>query len=228
MSKTIKIGVVSENGLNLHGFGNFFIDLPAFEVVCKCRTRDDLIKALMEIDPARRPRILLLDFDLNPESIKPFLIYIKKAYPEIAAVALGLTLDYMDIAKLVRQGSDCYVQKKIEPEEFVEILHRVDQEGCVITPLMKDAMAFAQLSEGKESGDELDQGYFRTWESLSDIERKYTKLMLSDKTDRELRIDLNLPDSEFAKLVKMVYQKFNVNSREGLIMTLFRNRVFVN
>jgi len=247
----INVALAGDFALNLHALASLFHPLPGIRVVSISRNPASLVRALSASGPASAasareslsipaaalqspsaaaadpaaapvlgsaslldsssvpvyPQVVLLDVNFELRPATQVITFIKESHPTIRLIVLGLTRDEEAIDLLFRAGADRHLPKNADPLLLEQAIREV--VACDITPSTQTAPAFS------------------TWPTVTDAEYRYYKLAISDVSNADIRKTLRICDSCYTRLVQQTYDRFNVRSRDGLAVALFRQRWWV-
>lgn len=211
----INIALAGDHALNLHALASLFSSLLDFRITSISRNVHMLSHSLGASGGGSYPRIVVLDVNFELRPAVEVIRFIKKAHSDMAVIVLGLTSDEKAIAKLFRSGADRYLPKNVDPDVLEHSIRNV----AVETP-----PAVAPIGNGAESpaapGD-------TPLPAITEMEYRYFRLAISDVTNEDIRKRLKICESSYIRLVGQAYRRFNVRSRDGLAVALFKHRWMV-
>jgi DNA-binding NarL/FixJ family response regulator len=215
-SETIHIGLAGDHALNLHALATLLRQPNDFRIVSISRNIRELSNSF-SLSPADLiPHLVLLDINFDLHRAAGTISWLKGSQPAVRIVALGLTKDPVAIRRILQMGVDRYLAKNSQPEELEAVLRQTAREGHCPTPPMQEA-----------SGSSIDPAPLVSHPALTEIQRRYFRLAMSEKPNEEIRKALKLTESAFFRLVEQVYRYFGVRSRDGLVLALYRNRFII-
>jgi DNA-binding NarL/FixJ family response regulator len=156
------------------------------------------------------PHVVLLDVNFELRPATQVITFIKNSHPNIRLIVLGLTRDEEAIARLFRAGADRYLPKNADPRLLEQAIREV--VAC-------DAESFSHATPTAPA--------FSPWPTITDTEYRYFKLAISDVSNEDIRKKLRICESSYTRLVQQTYDRFNVRSRDGLAVALFKQRWLV-
>lgn len=186
------------------------------------------------------PNIVLLDVNFELRPATQVINFIKKSHPAIRLIVLGLTRDEEAIARIFRSGADRYLPKNSDPlileHAIREIATAPSSAPASVPSAASPAPAITTIpaacnavSDQRPLADR-EPDYnpaFSTWPTVTDTEYRYFKLAISDVSNEDIRKKLQICESSYTRLMQQTYDRFNVRSRDGLAVALFKQRWLV-
>ena len=182
-------------------------DRPDLEVLAEAGTAEDTLAAL---DRARRSRVVVLvGLGLEGEHDAFWLIRtIRERFPALAVLACGARADAMVISRALFVGADGYVDKNVDPLEFLDSLRRaVEGEMVLAGPPSEWVGAIAEGLERRREGDT----------RLTERECEVLNVAAEGLTAREIADRLGVRERTVTTHLGRIYDKLGVGTRVAAI-----------
>jgi DNA-binding NarL/FixJ family response regulator len=179
---------------------------PDFAVVAEAGSGDEAMDALAR---ARRVDVIAVGFGLEPPHDAYWLIRsIRDRLPSMAVLACGARADSMSISRALFMGADGYVDKNVEPPEFLRALREAAEGGMVLSgPSSPDVAAIADGLEHRASAAI----------ELTDREREVLAVAAEGLTAREIGARLGVAERTVTTHLGRIYGKLGVGTRVAAI-----------
>jgi DNA-binding NarL/FixJ family response regulator len=201
----INVALAGDHALNLHALASLFDPCSDIRMISIYRSLRMLNLAVGE--GALYPDVLVLDVNFELRPVVEAISRVKAARSSTRVIVLGLTRDEEAIGRMLQMGADHYLPKNIHAETLVETIR--------------------MMSERDLAGSSCGSPGYSVWPIVTDMEYRFLRLALSEVSNDEIRRKLKICESSFNRMVKQVYRRFEVQSRDGLAVALFRRRWIV-
>lgn len=179
-------------------------------------TRRELRVAGMTGQPAdaldlvqrEQPDIVLLDLRMGEIGGLDVLRKIRQEDPEQCVVILTTSIDEDDLLEALRLGANGYLLKDMEPDDFVELLHKARSGETVVAPDLTGLLARAAVS--REGTDKVAKANSY---SLTPREMDILRHIAKGQSNKDIASDLGITDGTVKLHVRAVMKKLEVQSR---------------
>src|SRR4249919_1788137 len=182
-------------------------DRPDMEVLAEAGDADQAVEAIGRV---RRTRVVVLvGLGLTGERDAYWLIRtLRQRYPTHAILGFGANSDPTSISRALFVGADGFVDKNIDPVEFLQSLRRAaDREMVLAGPAQQ---ALGMIAEGLERRRELDV-------KLTEREREVLSVAAEGLTAREIAMRLGVRERTVTTHLARIYGKLGVGTRLAAI-----------
>ncbi len=182
-------------------------DRPDMEVLAEAGDADKAVEAIGRV---RRTRVVVLvGLGLTGEHDAYWLIRtLRQRYPTHAILGFGANADPTSISRALFVGADGFVDKNIDPVEFLQALRRAaDREMVLAIPV---ASAVGEIVEGIERRREVEV-------KLTDREREVLVVAAEGLTARQIATRLGVRERTITTHLARIYGKLGVGSRLAAI-----------
>jgi two-component system nitrate/nitrite response regulator NarL len=204
-----RLGVVVVDPLPVvrAGLSLLIEDRPDMEVLAEAGTAADGLDLVSRV---RRSRVVVLvGLGLSGEHDAFWLIRtLRERFPSHAILGCGANADPTTISRALFMGADGFVDKNIDPVEFLQSLRRAaDQEMVLSSPT---GGAVAAIAEGIERRRAFDV-------RLTEREREVLSVAAEGLTAREIATRLGVRERTVTTHLARIYGKLGVGTRLAAI-----------
>jgi DNA-binding NarL/FixJ family response regulator len=184
------------------GLGMLIEDRTDLGVVAETGSAEETLDALARV---RHVEVVLVGLGLEPPHDAYWLIRaIRERFPSIAIVACGARADAMTISRALFVGADGYVDKNVEPLEFVAAIREVASGEMVLAGPPQTLVG--AIAEGLERRPE-------TATRLTEREREVLSVAAEGLTAREMAMRLGVQERTVTTHLGRIYEKLGVGTR---------------
>jgi DNA-binding NarL/FixJ family response regulator len=206
----IKIGIVDDHQLFLKSLAMMLHSFNNYDVIAEGSNGKDLQKKIA--DSKELPEIMLIDVNMPVMDGIATASWLNENYPGIKLVALSQNDGDKAIIDMLRAGCCAYLLKDTHPNELEKALNEIYEKGFYNADASNiNFRRFLQLE--KESLN------------ITEKERKFLQLACSDMTYKQIASIMNLSERTIDGYRESLFQKFNVQSRVGLVLEAIRREL---
>jgi DNA-binding NarL/FixJ family response regulator len=190
------------------GLGLLIDDRPDLEVIAEAGTAEEGIEALTRI---RRSRVIVLvGLGLSGEHDAYWLIRtLRQRFPTLAILGCGANSDPSSISRALFVGADGFVDKNIDPVEFLQALRKAAAREMVLaTP--SSSSSLGAIADGIERRRDVEV-------RLTDREREVLMVAAEGLTARQIASRLGVRERTVTTHLARIYGKLGVGSRLAAI-----------
>lgn len=201
-----KIAMADDHILLRNALGNLIDTFGNFKVTLMANNGQELIRNLNDTN---KPDILLLDLNMPLMDGFETAAWFRERYPDVHILMLTMYDAEATLIRLLQMGVKGFLKKDIHPNELKLALETVMQVGYYYSydTTGRILNLFRNMN---------DQALQRNL--LSDQEVEFLKLAASDKTYKEIAMDMKLNPRSVDNLRDHLFEKLEVRSRVGLAM----------
>jgi two-component system, NarL family, response regulator DevR len=189
------------------GLSMLIEDRPDMEVLAEAGSADDGLEAIQRV---RRSRVVVLvGLGLGGEHDAFWLIRtLRERFPAHAILGCGANADASIVSRTLFVGADGFVDKNIDPVEFLQSLRRAaDREMVLAGPA---TASVGRIAAGIEARREMDI-------KLTHREREVLSVAAEGLTAREIAGRLGVRERTVTTHLARIYGKLGVGSRLAAI-----------
>lgn len=195
------------------GLGLLIDDRPDMEVLAEAGTADEGIEAIQRV--RRSMVIVLVGLGLSGDHDAYWLIRtLRQLYPTHAILGCGANADPTAISRALFVGADGYVDKSIDPVDFLQALRKAaNREMVLATPT---SSVVGQIVEGIDRRREVEV-------KLTDREREVLVVAAEGLTARQIATRLGVRERTITTHLARIYGKLGVGNRLAAIRMAARS-----
>jgi DNA-binding NarL/FixJ family response regulator len=206
----IKIGLVDDHQLFLKSLALMLQSFDNYEVAVEASNGKNL-QEKME-GKKSLPEIILIDVNMPVMDGIATAIWLNENYPTIKLVALSQNDGDRAIINMLKAGCCAYLLKDTHPNELEKALNEIYTKGFYNADASNiNFRRFLQLE--KESLN------------ITEKEKKFLQFACSDITYKQIAEKMNLSERTIDGYRESLFQKFNVQSRVGLVLEAIRREL---
>jgi DNA-binding NarL/FixJ family response regulator len=188
------------------GMSMLIEDRPDLEVLAEVGSAEEALGALGRI---RRHSVVLVGMNLEGERDAHWLIRtIRERFPSIAVLACGARSDPMAISRALFLGADGYVDKNIDPVEFLQTIRQAADGEMVLAGPPNEWVG--AIADGLEQRHEIET-------RLTEREREVLSVAAEGLTAREIAGRLGVRERTVTTHLGRIYGKLGVGTRVAAI-----------
>lgn len=209
---TINIGVADDEQLFLKSLGRLIDGFPSCATIIEAMSGEDLLKKLAS--GQQQPDILLLDVRMRGMSGIQTATILTKEYPLIRLAALSTQDDDNTIISMLKAGACAYLLKDIHPDELERALLEIYSHGFYNGDAYNvNCRRLIRHSERQAAV------------SLNEREKTFLRLSCSDLTYKQIAAEMHLSERTIDGYREVIFEKFNVQSRVGMVLEALRRKI---
>ena len=206
----IKIGIVDDHQLFLKSLALMLQSFNNYDVVIEASNGKNLQEKIE--NQKSIPEIMLIDVNMPVMDGIATATWLNENYPTIKLVALSQNDGDRAIISMLKAGCCAYLLKDTHPNELEKALNEIYAKGFYNADASNiNFRRFLQLE--KESLH------------ITEKEKKFLQLACSDITYKQIAEKMNLSERTIDGYRESLFQKFNVQSRVGLVLEAIRREL---
>ena len=186
-------------------------DRQGLEVVAEAGTANEALDAIA----TRHVDVVLVGLSLDgPEDAYWLIRTIRERFPSLVVLACGARADAMTISRSLFVGADGYVDKNVDPLEFLSALREAAEGEMVLAGPPREFVG--AIAEGLEQGGESST-------RLTERERQVLSVAAEGLTAREIGLRLGVQERTVTTHLGRIYGKLGVGTRVAAIRVAHRS-----
>lgn len=216
MNEQKHIAIVDDHIMVRKGLCALINLLPSYKVVFDADNGRDMINKLKLNDP---PNIILLDLNMPEMDGYSSAHWLKIHYPQIIILAISTMDSETAIIKMIRLGAKGYILKDADPNVLQEAFDMVLKSGYYYNEIITQKLV---SSLNNLSADEQTPGVSKP---LSPRELEFVQLACSERTYNKIANEMFVSERTVDGYRDIVFKKFNVTSRVGMVLYAIKNKI---
>jgi len=195
------------------GLGKLIGDLPDMQVLAEAGTADECLAAVRRIHRSRP--VVLVGLGLPGERDSLWLIgTLRERYPHATILASGAGADATTISRGLLLGADGYLDKDVDPVEFLDAIRQAARGEAVLAGAPVDWVG--SIADGLNRTNHIES-------RLTQREQQVLKVAAEGLTAREIARHLGVRERTVTTHLGRIYGKLGVNSRVGAVIEAARS-----
>ncbi|MEX1139761.1 MAG: response regulator transcription factor [Bacteroidota bacterium] len=163
---------------------------------------------------AVKPHLLLMDLGLESQSSLEAVRSVKKEFPDIKIIGMGLAPAQSDIMEFVQAGAEGFILKNATVDEVIKTIRAVASGETILPPPMTGSL-FSQVAEhALLKGKKGYRGAIR----MTLREREVIALIMDGKSNKQIAQKLNIATFTVKSHVHNILEKLALHSRLEIAM----------
>lgn len=205
MSAEITIVIVEDDPIFREFIGDVVNACPQFNLVGSFADVGSAIEGLA----ALKPRIVLVDLDLNGESGVGLIENVKEILSDTEFIVLTVFSDSQNLFEALKAGASGYLLKDTEQSEIVRLISEVEEGGAPMSPKMAKYVVDYFRQETVRIKHNV--------EALTERENQILDLLADGFVAKKIAQDLELSYQTIRSHQKNIYKKLQVNNLQEAI-----------
>jgi len=188
------------------GLGRLLADQPELAVLAECGTADEALEAI-ELHRAEKV-VVLVGLGLEGDDSYWLMRTIRERFPSFTVLACGARAEPIAISRALFMGADGFVDKNVEPAEFISSVRSALAGEIVLAGPPKDSIG--AIADGIAHRRESET-------RLTKREREVLSVAAEGLTAREIAERLGVRERTITTHLGRIYGKLGVGSRVAAI-----------
>ncbi len=195
------------------GLGLLIDDRPDMEVLAEAGSAEEGLEVIQRV---RRTRVVVLvGLGLADERDAFWLIRtLRERFPSHAILGMGANADPMAISRALFVGADGFVDKNIDPVEFLQALRKAANHEMVLA--VPTGVQVGHIAQGLDRRREAEV-------KLTEREREVLVVAAEGLTAREIAVRLGVRERTVTTHLARIYGKLGVGNRMAAIRAAARS-----
>lgn len=211
----IKIAIVDDHVLLRNALASLINSFDNIHVVFEAKNGIDLMEKLVRYS---KPDVLILDLNMPDMDGYETAKWLQDQHQEIHVLMLTMYDSELTLIRLLQAGVKGFLKKDVEPNELKFAINSVMSSGYYYST--QTAGRLANLFRNSSVVNPKVQNAL-----MSDQEIEFLKLVCSERTYKEVAIEMGLSPRSVDALRDHLFVKLDVKSRIGLAMVAIKNGV---
>lgn len=211
----LQVIIVDDHQLMSRGIADLVNSTANFNVLYEARNGKELIQFLENLNN-EYPDIILLDINMPIMNGFQTMEWLKKNHPEIPVLALTINDDEASVINMLRLGVKGYLLKMADAEELVLAMETIIKKGFYSSEIASSKLlnSITRMSDGATRQLE-----------LKERELEFLKFACTDDTYVQIADKMCLSPKTVDHYREVLFEKFNVRSRVGLVLFAIKNKL---
>lgn len=205
----IYVGIVDDHQLFLKSLSLMLSGFENFTVAVEALNGKDLQNKMKLLQSV--PDIMLIDVSMPVMDGIATTAWLTENYPSIKLTALSMDDSDKTIIAMIKAGCCAYLLKDTHPAELEKALNEIHTKGYYNGDVSN--INYRRLRKVEEDEEKL---------KLNDNHKQFLQLACSDLTYKQIGAKMSKSERTIDGYREELFQKFNVQSRVGLVLEAIR------
>jgi len=210
----INVAIVDDHLLFTGALSEMVGHIEGYNVSITAENGKDFIQKL-QMPGCKPPQIVLLDLNMPLMDGFETLKWIQERNYDFKVLVLSMNDEEEGIVKSLRLGASGYLLKNVSPDVLKQAMDSLIKEGFYHNELVSSALVHSMNGGSKET----------VLDNLKTNELIFLKLCCTDKTYKEIAIEMNLSHKTIDGYRQNLFEKLNVKSRVGLVLFAMQHKL---
>ncbi len=211
-----KVALVDDHSLLRSSLGILINTFDNFQVVLEA---DNGQKFIDQLKKDNLPDIVLLDISMPVMDGFETAEWLRANHPKIKFLVLSMMDDEYPIIKMLKNGARGYIIKNIKPEELKKALNITLTEGFYYNETISSKVVLSVFDSANSPGDSLGLQH------ITPKEMEYLFHACSEKTHKDIADQMNVSPRTIDSYRDVLFKKFNVKTRIGLVILAIKKGI---
>ncbi len=201
----IRILLIEDNRILREGITAMINGQDDVEVAAVSDGRDNTLLKTRSV----KPHVVLMDLGLDSQNSLDVVQSVKKEFPDVKIIGMGLAPAQSDILEFVQAGAEGFILKTATVSEMIETIRSV-AAGATVLPSSMTGSLFSQVAEhavmkGKRN--------LKVAIRMTEREKEVIALIVDAKSNKEIADKLNIATFTVKSHVHNIMEKLALHSR---------------
>jgi DNA-binding NarL/FixJ family response regulator len=201
----IRILLIEDNRILRDGLTALLNDQDGVEVAAVSDGKDNTLSKTRSV----KPHVVLMDLGLDSRNSLDVAQAVKKEFPDVKIIGMGLAPAQSDILEFVQAGAKGFILKTATVAEMVDTIRTVAAGATVLPASMADSL-FSQVAELAISRGKRN---LKSAIRMTEREKQVIALIVDARSNKEIAGELNIATFTVKSHVHNIMEKLALHSR---------------
>lgn len=201
----IRILLIEDNRILREGLTAVLNEQEGVEVAAVSDGKDNSLSKTRTV----RPHVVLMDLGLDSQDSLDVVRSVKKEFPEVKIIGMGLAPAQSDIMEFVQAGAKGFILKTATVSEMIDTIRTVAGGATVLPSSMTDSL-FSQVAELAISRGKRN---LKSAIRMTEREKQVIALIVDARSNKEIAGELNIATFTVKSHVHNIMEKLALHSR---------------
>jgi DNA-binding NarL/FixJ family response regulator len=203
--KKIRILIIEDNRVLRDGLVVLLDGQSDMKVVASIGSGNNVLLNMRKV----KPNVMLLDLGLWSHNPRSVLEGVKKDFPEVKIIGMGLIPSQTDIIESVEAGASGFILKDATVKEFIGTIRSVAKGMKVLPPLLTGSLFSRVIDNALKKG----KGRLTSAVRMTKREREIIAQIADGLSNKEIARQLNIATHTVKSHVHNIMEKLALHSR---------------
>ncbi|MFA5834662.1 MAG: response regulator transcription factor [Bacteroidota bacterium] len=206
----IRILLIEDNRILRDGITAMINGQKDVTVAAVCDGKDDTVKKTHTV----KAEVVLIDLGLESQNSLDVVQLLKKEFPSIKIIGMGLNPGQSDIMEFVQAGAEGFILKEATLEEVIKTIRAVAGGEKVLPPLMTESLFFQVAEHALLKGKRNLKSAVR----MTEREKEVIALIVEGMSNKQIGDNLSIATFTVKSHVHNILEKLALQSRLQIAM----------
>jgi DNA-binding NarL/FixJ family response regulator len=203
--KKIRIFLVEDNRVLREGIVTLLDAQPDMRVVAAIGSGNNVMNTIRKV----KPDIKILDLGLWSERHRMVMEALKRDFPEVKVIGMGLVPSQADVIESIEAGAAGFIMKDATVKDFLGTIRSVYQGIKVLPPLLTGSLFSHVIEHTLNNG----KGKLANAVRMTKREREVIAIIADGHSNKEIAQQLNIATHTVKSHVHNIMEKLALHSR---------------
>ena len=217
LTSKVKIAIADDHAIFRKGLVRL-LDTDRFELLFDVGDG----KALIENIRFAVPDIVIMDIKMPGMNGYEAVAWLRANHPLVKILVLSTIEDEESVVRMLQLGVKGYLTKIMEPEDLHAALRTILRDEYYFTDIVTNRLIHAVQSGEHPDGSIVSH---ELWNGLSERQKDFVKYACSEMIYEEIAAKMDLSPKTIDRYRDIVFERFNVRSRVGLVLYAIKHNI---
>lgn len=219
----IKIAIADDHALFRKGLIKL-LDPDRYELLFDVENGKVLIEKIAKNSSV--PDIVIMDIEMREMNGYEAVSWLRDNYPDIKVLVVSMVDQEEAIVKMLKLGVKGYLSKEMEPEDLHAALQSIKNKNYYYTDFVTNKLVHAIQNDDSHSPDRKSVfSAYEAWGSLNERQKEFVRHACTEMIYDEIANKMCVSPKTIDGYRDIVYERFNVKSRVGLVLYAIKNQL---
>jgi DNA-binding NarL/FixJ family response regulator len=203
--KKIRIFLVEDNRVLRDGIVTLLNAQPDMKVVSALGSGNNILNTIRKV----KPHIKILDLGLWSEKHRMILEILKREFPELKVIGMGLIPSQTDVVESIEAGASGFIMKDATVKDFLGTIRSVYHGVKVLPPSLAGSIFSHVIEHTLKNG----KGKITDAVRMTKREREIIAIIADGHSNKEIAQQLNIATHTVKSHVHNIMEKLALHSR---------------
>jgi len=226
LTSKVKIAIADDHSLFRKGIIKL-LDVDRFDLLYDVPNGKMLIEKVGE-KGALIPDIVIMDIEMPGMNGYEAVAWLKANYPFVKILVVSMVDREESIVRMLQLGVKGYLSKVMEPEDLHAALRAIITNDYYFTDIVTNKLIHAIQSREYPSGNQTESILTnQLWNSLNARQKEFVNYACTEMIYEEIADKMCVSTKTIDGYRDIVYERFNVRSRVGLVLYAIKNKIVI-
>lgn len=172
------------------------------------------------------PEIIIMDIEMPGMNGYEAVSWLRENHPSVRVLVVSMVDQEEAIVRMLKLGIQGYLSKDMEPEDLHNALMSIKNKNYYYTDFVTSKLVHIIQRDGIQDGHsrEFLAGH-AGWDSLNDRQRDFVRHACTELKYEEIAELMHVSPKTIDGYRDVVFEKFNIKSRVGLVLYALKNKL---